>query len=575
VNPWKFGCQAKVRKQEDKMALRITTEPMEQRQMALRVEVPQDRVDQELHKAARKLAGQYRIPGFRKGKAPYNLLVQYVGLPALFQEFIEPLGQEIYPQALEESKLEPYAPGILDVESLEPLTYKFVVPLEPEIDLGDYRSLRVEESPVEVTDEEVEQQLEEYRSQFSSHGDVDRPSQYGDLITLDVKSVIAPAEEGGEETVVLDETDWDVTPDEENPMDPPGFDEALLGLRPGEEKDFVLSWPADSQSIHAGKEAKFHVKVHKIQGTTKPTLDDSFAQMVGPEFETLDALKENIRTTLLESKKAEGDEEYLEKALDALMAQSTLNYPPTVVEDQLDTMVNTLERQLREYGIENMEQYLQQMGQSIEQYRDSLRPQAEVMAKRNLLISEIFRQEGISVSDEEIDERINRMLGITPTTSEAEDITDIETAEAVIEASLDDDVEDDEHEHDDDDEYDVEANDHDDDEHDHHHHEGHDHDHDHDHDHTGHTHAANDADTMRALRDMMKSGSGRAVLESQILQENSIARLLAIVRGEEVPPRPEPKAEVASENAASTDTNADAAAEESSEETPEKDESAA
>jgi trigger factor len=317
---------------------------MEQRQVALRVEIDQERVDQELKKAARKLAGQYRIPGFRQGKAPYNLLVQYVGLPALFQEFLEPLGQEIYPKALEESKLEPYAPGVLDVESLEPLTYKFIVPLEPEIDLGDYRSLRVEEPAIEVTDEEINQQLEEYRSQFSSYGEVDRPSQYGDLITIDVKSVIPAGEEGGEEIIVLDESDWDVTPDEENPMDPPGFDEALLGLRPGEEKEFTLSWPADSQSIHAGKQANFHVKVHKIQGSTEPALDDSFAQMVGPEFESLDALKENIRSTLLDAKKQENDEDYLEKALDALMAQSTMNYPPTVVEDQLDSMVNTLER---------------------------------------------------------------------------------------------------------------------------------------------------------------------------------------------------------------------------------------
>jgi trigger factor len=517
---------------------------MEQRQMALRVEVDQSRVDQELKKAARKLAGQYRIPGFRQGKAPYNLLVQYVGLPALFQEFLEPLGQELYPKALEEAKLEPYAPGVLDVESLEPLTYKFIVPLEPEIDLGDYRSLRVEESPLEVTDEEITAQLEEYRSGFSSYGDVDRPSQYGDLITLDVKSVIALGEAGGDEIVVLDETDWDVTPDQENPMDPPGFDEALLGLRPGDEKDFLLSWPADSQSIHAGKEANFHVKVHKIQGTNEPALDDSFAQMVGPEFETLDALKENIRATLLESKQRESEEAYLEKALDALMAQSTMNYPPTVVEDQLDTMLNTLERQLREYGIDNIEQYFQQIGQTVDDYRDSIRPQAEIMAKRNLLISEIFRQEGITVSDAEIDDRINRMLGIpasdasateaaTDASAEAtteniaetvtENVTESDAETATVEASTAEVEHDHEHEHD------------------------HDDDDDDDHDHDLELDDAANADTLRALRDMMMSGSGRAVLESQILQENSIARLLAIVRGQEVPPRPEPKAPASEE----------------------------
>src|SRR3954467_3145132 len=175
------GSLSKSRENRGKMAIEVSTEPMEQRQMALRVKVDQDRVDQELHKAARKLAGKYRIPGFRQGKAPYNILVQYVGLPNLFQEFLEPLGQEIYPKALEEAKLEPYAPGVLDVESLEPLTYKFVVPLEPEINLGDYRSLRVEDAPAEVTDEEVEARLEEYRNEFSTSGEVNRPSQYGDL----------------------------------------------------------------------------------------------------------------------------------------------------------------------------------------------------------------------------------------------------------------------------------------------------------------------------------------------------------------------------------------------------------
>lgn len=527
------------------MALRINTEPMEQRQMALTVEVDQERVDQELKKAARKLAGQYRIPGFRRGKAPYNLLVQYVGLPALFQEFLEPLGQEIYPLALEEAKLEPYAPGALDVESLEPLTYKFIVPLEPEIDLGDYRALRVEEPTIEVTDEEIDAQLEEYRAQFSEHGEVERPSEYGDLITLDVKSVIAPTEEGGEEVVVLDETDWDVTPDNENPMDPPGFDEALLGLSVGDEKDFVLSWPEDSQSIHAGKEANFHVKIHKIEGSSKPALDDTFAQMVGPEFETLDALKENIRTTLLESKQQESEETYLESALDALMAQSTLDYPPAVVEDQLDTMVNTLERQLREYGIEHLEQYLQQMGQTVEQYRDSMRPQAEVMAKRNLLISEIFRQEGITVSEDEIEARIDQMLGIGTVDNIAEataedaaedagsdeDATDATDADASDEATAElaaseatDETE----------EEDAAA--------------------------VAPAVPGADADTMRSLREMMKSGSGRAVLESQILQENSITRLLAIVRGEELPPRPEPNAEA---ETATDDTSDEAAASES------------
>ncbi len=228
------------------MSLTIRTEPMEDRQLALKVEVAQERVEQELRKAARKLAGQYRIPGFRKGKAPYHIVTQYVGLPALFDEFIEELGQEVYRTAIEQEKIEPYAMAALDIETLEPLTYSFVVPLEPEIDLGDYRSLRVEEEEPVIDEAEIDEQLEAAREQYSAWADVDRPSQYGDTLTIDIKSVIVPADgeddggtddaPDGEQTVVLDETDWDVTLDPDNPMDPPGLDDALLGLSPGDEK---------------------------------------------------------------------------------------------------------------------------------------------------------------------------------------------------------------------------------------------------------------------------------------------------------------------------------------------------
>src|SRR5690606_11562316 len=202
-------------KTEEIMSLRISTEPMEDRQMALRVEVDQARVEEELRKAARKVAGQYRIPGFRQGKAPYSVIVQQIGLPALFNEFLEPLGQEVYTKALEETQLEPYAIASLDVDGLDPLTYKFVVPLEPEIDLGDYRSLRVEEPEVEVDEADVEARLKEYQEQYADWGEVDRPAEYGDLLTLDVRSVLIDEEGnvGDEPTVVLDETDWDVTLD--------------------------------------------------------------------------------------------------------------------------------------------------------------------------------------------------------------------------------------------------------------------------------------------------------------------------------------------------------------------------
>ncbi len=362
------------------MSLTIRTEPMEDRQLALKVEVAQERVEQELRKAARKLAGQYRIPGFRKGKAPYHIVTQYVGLPALFDEFIEELGQEVYRTAIEQEKIEPYAMAALDIETLEPLTYSFVVPLEPEIDLGDYRSLRVEEEEPVIDEAEIDEQLEAAREQYSAWADVDRPSQYGDTLTIDIKSVIVPADgeddggtddaPDGEQTVVLDETDWDVTLDPDNPMDPPGLGRHVAWpLARRRKSEVTLSWPAESQSIYA-KQALFQIKVHKIQSLEKPEMNDELAQLIGPDFNTLEDSQEQHPSGDDRGEKGrELTRGYMEKTLDALVEQSIdMVYPPVVVEDQIDAMVNEFDRQLRQYGIDGVSNYLSQIGQSMEEY---------------------------------------------------------------------------------------------------------------------------------------------------------------------------------------------------------------
>lgn len=457
------------------MALKVTTEPMENRQLAVSIEVPQERVEKELRKAASKLASEYRMPGFRKGKAPYNLVVQYFGVQALYNEFVDELGQAVYKEAMEQEKFEPYAQASLIDINLEPLTYKLTVPLEPVIELGDYRSIRVEADAVEVSDEDVNKRLESHRERLASWQDVERPSQYGDMMNINVRSVIIPAEgeESSEETVVLDETDWDVTPDQENPMEPAGFDEALIGLAPGEEKEFTLGWPADSQSIYAGKEARFHVKVNGIRAYEMPELNDDFAALVGPDYETLDDLKKNIRETLTETAANDAKNAYLEKALDAVLEQATLDYPPTVVEDQLDAMMGDYEQRLRQFGIESLEDFLRQSGQDPAEYRESQREAAKLIAERNLVISELLRAEQIEVAEEDIEAKIGQIVGSS-------------------------------------DEGDDEAR-----------------------------------DTSKSLAEMLRSGSGRPLLESQILQEKTLDRLLAIVRGEEVPELSAPAAEAA------------------------------
>lgn len=393
------------------MSFTVSTEPRENRQLAVTIEVGKDRVEKELRKAAAKVANQYKVPGFRKGKAPYHIIVQQFGLANLYGEFIDDLGQVLFLEAIEQEKIEPYAQSSLEDIQLEPLTYKLIVPLEPEIKLADYRAMRVEADEPEIDETEVERRLEQYREEYAGWQDVERPTDFGDLLTVDVKSVI-PGVDGAEDTVVLDESDWDITLDEENPMEPAGFDRELLGMKAGEEKEFVLGWPAESQSIYAGKEANFTVTVKSVQAYEKPELNDEFAKLVGPDYETLEDLKQSIRESIEEGARGRAESQYVDKVLDALVEASEIDFPPVVIEDQIDGMMQDMDQRLRQIGMDGMNAFLRQTNQDAEQYREQLRPDATKIALRNLALSEVIKQEAFEVDDEEIEERIKQMVGV-------------------------------------------------------------------------------------------------------------------------------------------------------------------
>ena len=458
--------------------MNISTAPLENRQLSVTIEADPARVQQELRKAARKLGKEYRIPGFRKGKAPFNIIAQYVGLPNIYAEFADDLGQELYREALELNEFEPYGQAALENIDLEPLTYKLVVPLEPEVQLNGYRDIRLEQTEATVDEAEVEARLAEYQTEFSTWQDVDRPAAYGDTMSIDVRSVLVPenadesTDEGEDEaeTVVLNEEAWDVTPDEENPMDPPGFDEQLVGMKAGDSAQFELAWPEDSQSIYAGRRAQFSVTVHGVQAFEQAALNDELAQLVGPDFETLDDLQRDVRETLQGEAQQRLENEYLEQVLDAFVEEASLNYPPIVIEDQIDAMVNDFTMRLRQIGMGDLETFFQYTGQTLEGYREELRGQAPPLAERNLVISEMLNLEEIEVSDEEFEARLDEMVG----EPEAEDEEAVESAQQ--------------------------------------------------------------------MREMLRAEGGRPLIESQLLREKAVDRMLAIARGEDVP-APKPKRE--------------------------------
>ncbi len=395
--------------------MKVTTEALERRQLSMLIEADAERVEKELRIAARSLAGRLRLPGFRKGKAPYSVVVRMVGKAALYEEFVDKLGQELFAAAIEQENIEPSAIASLDeIVTLEPLVYRLTVPLSPTVTLGDYMSLRVEESADEVDEEAILAKLEDMRRR-ACRLECSHPAQ---RIWRQHEHQRAGRDLGrerrrsrGDRQVVLDETDWEVLPDQEYPMDPPGFDEALLGLSAGDEKEFVLGWPADSQSLYAGKSGKFVVKVNSIEAYQSPDLDDAFAVLASEgEFETLDALKENLRTEQLEANAGQAKNDYLGKVLEAMVEQSELDYPPALVEREMDAMLDQMEQQVRQMGLRDLNHYLEMVKQDRDEYRESLREQAEAQLRRSLVISEFVESSKIGVTDAELEAYLLDML---------------------------------------------------------------------------------------------------------------------------------------------------------------------
>ena len=404
------------------MTLTVTTEPMDSRQLAMTIEVAEERIDQEMRKAARKVAQQVRIPGFRKGRVPFHILLQFVGREAIVSEFVDELGQEVYKEALEQEGLEPYFIGSLDnVDMEQEVRFHLTVPLPPEVKLGEYRDLRVEEEEVEVEEEEVQERVQAILEQNADYVEADRPSQYGDLMTIDLKGVALDDDGNETETVVFDEEDWDVTPDQENPMEPAGLDEELVGLAPGEEKSFEIAWPEDSPSMYAGSTVRFSAKVHKTQAFETPSdLTDEIAQNFGPDFETASDLLENLRENAQQEAAQQAETEHVQKVLNELVDMSDLSYPPVAVDLEIDRLVRNFDMQIRQMGIQGLEQFLEMSGQTIEEYRESMRGGAETSLRIELALEELAKCENLTVSDEEFEAHIGDVAEPLPEDADEE-----------------------------------------------------------------------------------------------------------------------------------------------------------
>ncbi len=379
--------------------MKVTREDIERRQVVLNVEVEPHEMDEAVKKAYRRMGAQASIPGFRKGKVPPAILEQYIGREAIVEDAAEHLLPEVYEQAVEEQDIDPVARPQVEIVQVEPLSFKATVPVRPTVELGDYDEIRLNPEPVEVTDEEVGEVLERLRQAQAPWEPVEGPAQLDDMLTVSVQGTV-----DGE--VAIDEEDGVYHMSAETPGALPGFAEQLVGVEKGEERSFTLTIPEGRGEL-GGKDCDFRVQVKEVKRKRLPELDDEFAKSLGRGFETLEALKEELSKGIGGKKEQAARQELEERAISALVDIATVEYPEVIVEGELERLVEENKKGYSDQ--EGLERYLDSVGKTEDEFRAELRPLAERIVVRSLVVQEFAAREGIKVDADEISAEIEQM----------------------------------------------------------------------------------------------------------------------------------------------------------------------
>jgi trigger factor len=383
--------------------LKVTREKEEDRQVFLRIELEQTEVDKSLEKSYRRLVKQVKIPGFRQGKAPRAVLERYVGKDGLLEDALNTLLPEVYEQALKEEQIEAIANPKIEIVQTEPVVFTAVVPLKPNVELGDYHSIKLTPEKVEVTKDQVDAVIEQLRRQHGIWEPVERPVAFDDLVTMDVESQV-------EEKPFINQpgAQYQVMPNQPAPV--PGFADQLVGIKVGEEKEFKLKLPEDYPTADlAGKEASFKVKVSEVKQQQLPKLDSEFARLVSTEFKTMAALRKQLAKNLRFQAEQRAKEEFEEKVVDAVVDLSKVEFPPVLVETEIERLMEQQANWLQQSGL-GLEEYLSRIKKTEEELREETRPVAVKRVARSLVLDKVAEVEKIEVTDDEINADLEKLV---------------------------------------------------------------------------------------------------------------------------------------------------------------------
>ena len=361
------------------------------------VEIDKELMESGVNKAYMKARKQIMIPGFRKGKAPRKMIEAMYGAHVFYEDGLEEIFPEVYEFAVVKQDLKAIGrPSLtdMDINAENIVTLTLTTEVYPEVTLGQYKGLEVEKAEAAVSDEQVQAELDRMAQNVASTETVERAAEMGDTANIDF--------EGFDNGVAFDGgkgENFDLKLGSGQFV--PGFEEQVVGMTAGEEKDINITFPENYTAELAGKAVVFHVKLNKVTVTNLPELDDEFAKDVS-EFDTLDELKADIRAKALEAAEKQIATTFENACVEKAAENTTVDMPKALVESELDTQMERFAYQLQMSGY-SMEQYAQMMGGDVSTMRNAFRPAAEKQAKISVTLEKIVEAEGLTVSDEEIE----------------------------------------------------------------------------------------------------------------------------------------------------------------------------
>ena len=392
----------------------VTVEKISSNKVRLTYDIEAARFEEAMNRAYYKIRGRVSIPGFRKGKAPRKLIENYYGVSFLYEEAFDLLFDEVYGPSLDEHHVDAVDRPQIDIQQIgsgKNLQFTCEVFVTPDVKLGEYKGVHVKKEHTLVTDEEVDKKIEAERKKQGAEVKVeDRPVAEGDTVELDYAGTLdgVPFAGGTAEHQKLTIGSHAFIP---------GFEEQMVGMNAGEEKDLTVTFPEDYGAEDlAGKEAVFHVKVHEIRVTQLPELDDEFAKDIS-EFDTLAEYRADVRAKL-EAQAAERDRNAFTNAvIDKVIEGAEVEIPDAMIERQIDSMVRDFEYRLRAQGLD-IKDFMKYTGQDEKAFRDGYREQAEKSVRAHLVLSAIEKAENIEATEEEVDAEIAKFAPQTGKTLE-------------------------------------------------------------------------------------------------------------------------------------------------------------